>query len=327
MKITFKKRSALLLLVLLHAVLQSAQKSTGPGFLIPPFCVVALAVLGSSAFREWKKIGNTALDNSLGILVPRTARGLVSSHADDTRDKLAERGVRIASGGGVSFFSISYWKELIGNCRELMDWGELYGAGEPPLSRAAMRGEVREAERLMDCGFDVNEDYKGFTPLMRACFPPSRRYNSFDGNLVMIQLLLKRHADVNARVSCYRHTTTPLTLASFEFNPKVIRLLLGQSNFVFYPVSCHKSFIAIWETVSRKYNDTEDTICDEDIEKMVNDKKSERYLAQIGGVVKLLPFLVPNELQKLIIEYVFLGVSKLVPTRDDFLALIEVELP
>ena len=72
MKIAFKKRSALLLLVLLHVVLQSAQKSAGPGFLIPPFCIVAIAALGSSVVREWKKIGNTAPDNAIGTSVEET---------------------------------------------------------------------------------------------------------------------------------------------------------------------------------------------------------------------------------------------------------------
>ena len=74
MKIAFKKRFALLILVLLHAVLQSAQKSAGSGYSISPFCVVALAALGSSAFREWKKIGNTALDNSLGTSVQKIVK-------------------------------------------------------------------------------------------------------------------------------------------------------------------------------------------------------------------------------------------------------------
>ena len=72
MKIAFKKRSALLLLVLLHAVLQSAQKSAGSGYSISPFCIVAIAALGSSVVREWKKIGNTAPDNAISISVEET---------------------------------------------------------------------------------------------------------------------------------------------------------------------------------------------------------------------------------------------------------------
>ena len=74
MKIAFKKSSALLLLVLLHAVLQSAQKSTGPGFLIPPFCVVAIVALGSSVVRKCKEIGDTAPDNAIGTSVQKIVK-------------------------------------------------------------------------------------------------------------------------------------------------------------------------------------------------------------------------------------------------------------
>ena len=64
---------------------------------------------------------------------------------------------------------------------------KIYGG---PLVKAVNNGEVAEVARLLNDGCDPNESQLGITALIYACS---------DGHIEIVQLLLDKEADVNAK--------------------------------------------------------------------------------------------------------------------------------
>lgn len=87
-------------------------------------------------------------------------------------------------------------------------------SGEPPLHRAAYKGDVETLEQLLKKGEAVNSvNSEGATPLHWA---------AFKGQVEAVKLLLRYGADVNAAT---RKGSTPLRLATTHKKEDVITLL------------------------------------------------------------------------------------------------------
>jgi len=86
--------------------------------------------------------------------------------------------------------------------------------GEPPLHKAAYKGDTEEMMKLIRSGEAVNgRNSEGATPLHWA---------AFKGQLDAAKLLLKHGASVNART---KKGSTPLRLASTHKQEEVMQLL------------------------------------------------------------------------------------------------------
>lgn len=85
---------------------------------------------------------------------------------------------------------------------------------EPPLHRAAYKGDLEEMTRLLRGGADVNSrNSEGATPLHWA---------AFKGKLEAAELLLQYGADVNALT---KKNSTPLRLAETHKKVALVALL------------------------------------------------------------------------------------------------------
>ena len=232
MKIAFKKRSALLLLVLLHAVLQSAQKSAGSGCLMPPFCVVAIVTLGSSVVRKWKALGDTAPDTAIGTSVEETVElgklffqdnqspsehcsasstavalvspattitsVLVSPHTDDIRDRLAENtSLHVTTTPKVRLAHILppqfYQPMPTFRCDYARDYEEKRISMNVNIFDAINRNDLRSVEILLECKVDVNQKREGGDDYET----PLNMAIKGDGNVAIIRMLLCRGANPN----------------------------------------------------------------------------------------------------------------------------------
>jgi uncharacterized protein len=85
-------------------------------------------------------------------------------------------------------------------------------AGDSALMMAVLKGEMAVAKRLLEAGAPVNQS--GWTPLM---------YAAYEGRADMVELLLARGAEVNARSP---NLSTPLMLAARNGHMEAVRLLL-----------------------------------------------------------------------------------------------------
>lgn len=84
--------------------------------------------------------------------------------------------------------------------------------GENALMIAALTGELDIVQRLLGKGAEVNKP--GWTPL---------HYAATHGHLVIMQLLLDKHAYIDAESP---NGTTPLMMAALYGTPEAVRLLL-----------------------------------------------------------------------------------------------------
>jgi ankyrin repeat protein len=87
-------------------------------------------------------------------------------------------------------------------------------AGESPLMLAALTGQLKLADYLVQKGADVNKP--GWTPL---------HYAASNGHREVIKLLLENHAYIDAESP---NGSTPLMMASMYGNPQSVKLLLDE---------------------------------------------------------------------------------------------------
>ncbi len=86
--------------------------------------------------------------------------------------------------------------------------------GEPPLHKAAYKGDIKEIKKLIKAGENVNSvNSEGATPLHWA---------AFKGHTEAAKLLLQYGADINALT---KKGSTPLRLATTHKKEKVVALL------------------------------------------------------------------------------------------------------
>ncbi|AMO25056.1 ankyrin repeat domain-containing protein [Ramlibacter solisilvae] len=101
--------------------------------------------------------------------------------------------------------------------RVLIDWPKTdiekrTPQDESPLMMACLRGQLEVARRLIERGADVNKP--GWAPL---------HYAATNGHLAIIELLLDRHAYIDAESP---NGTTPLMMAAHYGSPQAVKLLL-----------------------------------------------------------------------------------------------------
>lgn len=93
--------------------------------------------------------------------------------------------------------------------------------GEPPLHKAAYKGEVTQIEMLIQAGEKVNSlNSEGATPLHWA---------AFKGQLEAAKILVKYGADVNAKTN---KGSTPLRLATTHKKESLINYLKSRGGMV-----------------------------------------------------------------------------------------------
>ncbi len=85
------------------------------------------------------------------------------------------------------------------------------------LLDAALRGNIRQVQALLEKGVDVNsEQTKGTTALWPA---------AANGHTEIVKLLLKRDADLNAKTHLKGKDYTPLSAAKEMGRTEIIKLL------------------------------------------------------------------------------------------------------
>lgn len=89
-----------------------------------------------------------------------------------------------------------------------------------PLHEAAKSGNIREVEKLINEGENVDvKDSLAYTPLHLACIK---------GNLEIVELLVSKGADINAR-NDPRMGDTPLTLATEKGHWQIVKFLISKN--------------------------------------------------------------------------------------------------
>ncbi|MDP1892715.1 MAG: ankyrin repeat domain-containing protein [Hydrogenophaga sp.] len=89
--------------------------------------------------------------------------------------------------------------------------------GESPLMIAALKGQLVQAQRLIERRAEVNKP--GWTPLHYAAS------NEAPTSVAMVRLLLEHHAYIDAESP---NRTTPLMMAAHYGSPAVVKLLLEE---------------------------------------------------------------------------------------------------
>jgi uncharacterized protein len=89
--------------------------------------------------------------------------------------------------------------------------------GESPLMMAALKGQLAQAQRLIERGAEVNKP--GWTALHYAAT------SNLPASVPMVRLLLEHHAYIDAESP---NKSTPLMMAARYGNPAVVKLLLEE---------------------------------------------------------------------------------------------------